>query len=226
MVTRARRCGDHTVRASATRTTPTTATADTTSRPTGRLNYFRQRSTSRRRRRSSPRPRSAPSTRPRPARPDGHLRHCRGRAGHFSPGRSTRAGDHAGGPVAADHRFLTRVSMHGKPGQCDPAHQINDGWFDADTPGAGFIAGEPHSCTVWYPCNDHPTDKATFELTATVPTAVLGDLQRRQADDHRDARPRGRLPRPHLPLEARRGHRDLSDDDLHRQADFRPLDAP
>jgi aminopeptidase N len=31
------------------------------------------------------------------------------------------------------------------------------------------MAGEPHSCAFWYPCNDHPTDKATFRLTATVP---------------------------------------------------------
>lgn len=72
-------------------------------------------------------------------------------------------------PVAADRRFVTRVRYHGRPADADPGDQVNDGWFDADTPGAGFIAGEPHSCTVWYPCNDHPTDKATFELRATVP---------------------------------------------------------
>jgi aminopeptidase N len=71
-------------------------------------------------------------------------------------------------PVGAGERFVTRVSYHGRP-DGDTGDEVDSGWFDADTPGAGFIAGEPHSCTVWYPCNDHPTDKATFELTATVP---------------------------------------------------------
>jgi aminopeptidase N len=71
-------------------------------------------------------------------------------------------------PIPADRRFVTRVEYHGKP-DADPGDQVESGWFDADTPGAGFIAGEPHSCTIWYPCNDHPTDKATFELRATVP---------------------------------------------------------
>jgi aminopeptidase N len=70
--------------------------------------------------------------------------------------------------IAAGSRFVTRVSYHGPLG-ADLGDQVDSGWFDADTPGGGFIAGEPHSCTIWYPCNDHPTDKATFELRATVP---------------------------------------------------------
>lgn len=64
--------------------------------------------------------------------------------------------------------FSTVVTYHGQPG-----HEVNggidSGWHQANTPGSGFIAGEPHSCTFWYPCNDHPTDKATFRLHATVP---------------------------------------------------------
>jgi aminopeptidase N len=72
-------------------------------------------------------------------------------------------------PVPAGRRFVASVAYHGRPGDADLGDQVHSGWFDADTPGAGFIAGEPHSCTIWYPCNDHPTDKATFELWATVP---------------------------------------------------------
>ncbi len=71
-------------------------------------------------------------------------------------------------PIAPGADFRTRVTYHGKPG-VDPVGGVRSGWFDAATPGGGFIAGEPHSCTLWYPCNDHPTDKATFRLTATVP---------------------------------------------------------
>jgi aminopeptidase N len=66
------------------------------------------------------------------------------------------------------HVFTVRVSYRGRPG-VDPVDPIGSGWHDARTPGGGFIAGEPHSCTLWYPCNDHPTDKARFSLTATVP---------------------------------------------------------
>jgi aminopeptidase N len=65
--------------------------------------------------------------------------------------------------------FTVDVDYHGTPADADLGDAVDSGWFDADTPGAGFIAGEPHSCTLWYPCNDHPTDKATFELRATVP---------------------------------------------------------
>ncbi len=50
--------------------------------------------------------------------------------------------------------------------------------IEADTPDAGwtispsggaFAAGEPHSAATWYPLNDTPLDKATFDLTVTVP---------------------------------------------------------
>src|SRR5262245_27262888 len=68
-------------------------------------------------------------------------------------------------PVASDHPFITAVRYHGKPG-VDPIDPVQTGWYDSGTLGGGFIAGEPHSCVVWYPCNDHPTDKATFALTA------------------------------------------------------------
>lgn len=71
-------------------------------------------------------------------------------------------------PVAAHQPLAIAVSYHGKPG-AEPHGSVPSGWFDTRTHGGGFIAGEPHSCTFWYPCNDHPTDKARFALTATVP---------------------------------------------------------
>lgn len=87
--------------------------------------------------------------------------------------RSSREGEHElvivpAEPVAEGSRFVATVTYHGKPGGQD-ADSVPSGWFDATTPGGGFIAGEPHSCSLWYPCNDSPLDKATFWLTATVP---------------------------------------------------------
>jgi hypothetical protein len=85
---------------------------------------------------------------------------------------SQRVGEHElvitpATPIGQDERFVTAVSYHGSPG--GEGGDIVSGWFDATTPGGGFIAGEPHSCSFWYPCNDHPTDKAKFAVTATVP---------------------------------------------------------
>lgn len=67
------------------------------------------------------------------------------------------------------------VSHHGAVGESGPF----SGWHPLSG-GGGVMAGEPHSCAYWYPCNDHPTDKATFRLTATVParfTVVSNGLE-------------------------------------------------
>ncbi|WP_328609583.1 M1 family metallopeptidase [Amycolatopsis sp. NBC_00345] len=62
-------------------------------------------------------------------------------------------------PIPAGARFDVRVVYSG----------TNAGaWYKPDT-GGMLVIGEPHSATNWYPANDHPSDKATFRLTATVP---------------------------------------------------------
>jgi aminopeptidase N len=87
--------------------------------------------------------------------------------------RWARSGEHelVVTPVRPVHRrqaFAARVTYHGKLRYVVDAGDPS-GWSSARTPGSGYIAGEPHGCAVWYPCNDHPTDKARFSLTATVP---------------------------------------------------------
>ncbi|MFI6472779.1 M1 family metallopeptidase [Streptomyces sp. NPDC050516] len=62
--------------------------------------------------------------------------------------------------VAKGTTFAVRVKYAGKPDA--------EGWHVLSSGGAN-AAGEPHSATSWYPSNDHPSDKATFALTATVP---------------------------------------------------------
>lgn len=71
-------------------------------------------------------------------------------------------------PVAPG-AFTVVVRYHGD------LHNIDDGGApsgfivgggDKD---AGYLEGEPHGCATWFPCNDHPTDKATFRLAITVP---------------------------------------------------------
>ncbi len=78
-------------------------------------------------------------------------------------------------PLVRGRSFEVTVAYHGAVGDSGPV----SGWHPLSG-GGGVMAGEPHSCAFWYPCNDHPTDKATFHLTATVParfTVVSGGLQ-------------------------------------------------
>ncbi|WP_328435901.1 M1 family metallopeptidase [Streptomyces sp. NBC_00425] len=73
-------------------------------------------------------------------------------------------------PMAKNTRFSVRVRYSGEP--------VGEGWHTLADGGAN-VSGEPHAATAWYPANDHPSDKATFRLTATVPTGwtVVGNGQ-------------------------------------------------
>jgi aminopeptidase N len=61
-----------------------------------------------------------------------------------------------------------RITMRysGKPG--DPGL---DHGFRRTADGA-FVAGEPLSATDWFPSNDHPRDKATYDFAITVPDGL------------------------------------------------------
>ncbi|HEU5471820.1 MAG TPA: M1 family metallopeptidase [Actinophytocola sp.] len=72
-------------------------------------------------------------------------------------------------PVANGSTFRTRVRYGGVPKTMEESNLGTNGWQIARSGGA-FAAGEPHSATSWYPANDTPRDKATFKLTARVPT--------------------------------------------------------
>jgi aminopeptidase N len=42
------------------------------------------------------------------------------------------------------------------------------GWLTTDDGGA-YVIGEPDGAATWFPGNDHPSDKATFDVDVTVP---------------------------------------------------------
>ena len=88
----------------------------------------------------------------------------------FERTRRARARHHAAKrPIAKGTVVQARRSATTASRGATPSARCRAGGTTRRRRGAGFIAGEPHSCTLWYPCNDHPTDKATFELKATVP---------------------------------------------------------
>lgn len=43
-----------------------------------------------------------------------------------------------------------------------------------------FSVGEPEGATTWFPANDHPLDKATFEAAITVPAGMVGTIGGRE----------------------------------------------
>ncbi|ATL65507.1 M1 family metallopeptidase [Nocardia terpenica] len=64
--------------------------------------------------------------------------------------------------------------------------QAEGGGWRFSPSGGAFVADEPHSAASWYPVNDTPLDKATFDLTVTIPQewqAVSNGLRVRDVVD-------------------------------------------
>ncbi|MEI7548670.1 MAG: M1 family metallopeptidase, partial [Actinomycetota bacterium] len=49
---------------------------------------------------------------------------------------------------------------------------LNNGWFN--TVGGSYVLNEPDSARTWLPCNDHPSDKADYTFTITLPRGLTG----------------------------------------------------
>src|SRR5262245_9331083 len=74
----------------------------------------------------------------------------------------------AGLPVGA--AFTVVVGYRGVPSVVtDPDGSI-EGWVPTDD--GAFVVGEPQGSPAWYPANDNPRDKATYDFTVTVPAGL------------------------------------------------------
>ncbi|MGH2803703.1 MAG: M1 family metallopeptidase, partial [Thermoleophilaceae bacterium] len=64
-------------------------------------------------------------------------------------------------------RFEVEVTYAGEPQPVvDPDHSI-EGWIPTDD--GAFVVNEPQGSPGWFPVNDSPRDKATYEFEITVP---------------------------------------------------------
>ncbi|GAA3783591.1 M1 family metallopeptidase [Plantactinospora mayteni] len=68
-------------------------------------------------------------------------------------------------------RFGVRVRYSGKPAQITSA-ELGSGGLLHTSDGA-IALGQPESASTWFPVNDHPLDKATYQIEATVPEGLV-----------------------------------------------------
>ena len=83
-------------------------------------------------------------------------------------------------PISSGSAFTVVVAYHGRP---QPIAHI--GW--GTTADGTTVFAEPNGSPGWFPCNDHPSDKATYSFIVTVPRAyraiangLLDSIQRRR----------------------------------------------
>lgn len=71
--------------------------------------------------------------------------------------------------------FTVVVAYDGEPQEFTDTDGSLEGWVQAcSSPGncdGSFTVSEPIGAQSWFPCNDHPSDKATFTLHTTAPSA-------------------------------------------------------
>jgi len=72
--------------------------------------------------------------------------------------------------LASGTSFRVVVDYSGKPDAIiDPDGSL-DGWIQ--TPDGAWVASEPQGSPSWFPANDHPSDKAAFDITMSVPRGL------------------------------------------------------
>jgi aminopeptidase N len=69
--------------------------------------------------------------------------------------------------LRAGERFEVRVAYAGVPETVVDADGSNEGWVVSDD--GATVVGEPQGSPGWFPANDNPRDKATFDFAITVP---------------------------------------------------------
>ncbi len=80
-------------------------------------------------------------------------------------------------PLREGRRFQVAVTYDGTPAPVTDPDGSLDGWIPTDD--GAFVAGEPQGAMTWFPGNNHPTDKSSYDFTITVPegkTAVANGV--------------------------------------------------
>ncbi len=73
-------------------------------------------------------------------------------------------------PVPSGAQMTVRVAYAGVPSSVSGGPGVHSPWVR--TADGAVAVGEPDIAAWWYPSNDHPSDKATFTITAVVPAGL------------------------------------------------------
>jgi aminopeptidase N len=68
------------------------------------------------------------------------------------------------------HKFVVRVEYSGNPEPVEDPDESLEGWVP--TADGAFVVNEPQGSPGWYPANDNPQDKATYDFEITVPEGI------------------------------------------------------
>ncbi|MDT0547064.1 M1 family metallopeptidase [Streptomyces lonegramiae] len=105
------------------------------------------------------------------------------------PARTARSGTELTlTPAAAlpkGRAFKTTVVYDGKPRTIKDPDGSEEGWIK--TADGALAVGEPTGSMAWFPGNHHPSDKAAYDITITVPqgyTAVSNGELARRSENH------------------------------------------
>ncbi|MGW2516710.1 M1 family metallopeptidase [Streptomyces sp. NPDC001617] len=88
-------------------------------------------------------------------------------------------------PLRKGQEFRVKVTYSGTPKQVTDPDGSADGWIKTDD--GAFVAGEPQGAMTWFPGNNHPKDKSSYDITITVPkgrTAVSNGTLLSQRTSH------------------------------------------
>ena len=100
-------------------------------------------------------------------------------------------------PITDGTSFTTRVRYAGLPARI---HYPEAGYGWMRTPDGALVAGEPWAASSWFPSNDHPTQKAPFDIFVTTAARKQvvsnGVLVSRRHAAHRRTRWHWRMKRP------------------------------
>jgi aminopeptidase N len=66
--------------------------------------------------------------------------------------------------------FVVQVEYSGQPEAVVDPDESLEGWVPTDD--GAFVVNEPQGSPGWYPANDNPQDKATFDIAVTVPEGI------------------------------------------------------
>ncbi|GII77843.1 metallopeptidase [Sphaerisporangium rufum] len=74
-------------------------------------------------------------------------------------------------PLAKGARFEVAIDYAGRPEPVRNSSNLGTYGFIPTKDGA-FVTAEPNGARTWFPSNDHPADKATFDFDVTVPAGL------------------------------------------------------